>query len=134
MAQVGGMSKYRNKKITVDGMTFDSKGEYHRWCELQLLERAGVIENLRFKPPKWNFQIGDEFLTVARKGSKKGTKVSWTADFDYQEKSTDESGRETWSYVVEDFKGMNTRISKLKHGLMRLFHNIDVRITRKASY
>ena len=40
-------SKYRNHKITVDGVTFDSKLEYARWCELKLLERAGEITDLR---------------------------------------------------------------------------------------
>lgn len=40
------LPKYRNRKVTVDGVTFDSKGEYARWCELQLLESAGTIRNL----------------------------------------------------------------------------------------
>lgn len=38
--------KYKNRKVTIDGVTYDSQGEYRRWCELQLLERAGSIRNL----------------------------------------------------------------------------------------
>lgn len=38
--------KYRNKRVTVDGVTFDSVGEAARWAELKLLERAGHIRNL----------------------------------------------------------------------------------------
>ena len=40
-------SKFRNVKITVDGVTYDSKVEYARWCELKILERAGEITDLR---------------------------------------------------------------------------------------
>lgn len=35
------MSKYHNQKITVDGITFDSRKEYRRFRELCLMERAG---------------------------------------------------------------------------------------------
>ena len=38
--------KYFNRKVTVDGITFDSQAEHRRWCELQLLERAGHIQRL----------------------------------------------------------------------------------------
>jgi hypothetical protein len=38
--------KYRNKRVVVDGVRFDSAGESRRWAELQLLERAGQIRNL----------------------------------------------------------------------------------------
>ena len=37
-------SKYHSKKITVDGETFDSKKEYFRWRELQLLERRAKLK------------------------------------------------------------------------------------------
>ena len=36
-------SKYGNKPITVDGVTYDSVGEHQRFCFLKLLERAGEI-------------------------------------------------------------------------------------------
>lgn len=39
-------AKYGNKRVTVDGITFDSVAESRRWCELKLLERAGEIRNL----------------------------------------------------------------------------------------
>ena len=40
-------NKYSNKKITVNGKTYDSQKEYDRYCELRLLERAGVISDLQ---------------------------------------------------------------------------------------
>lgn len=39
-------TKYRARKVTVDGVTFDSQGEYCKWCELKLLEKTGAIRNL----------------------------------------------------------------------------------------
>jgi len=39
--------KYGNRRVTVDGITFDSQAEHRRWCELKLLERAGEIRTLR---------------------------------------------------------------------------------------
>jgi hypothetical protein len=39
-------TKYRARKVTVDGMTFDSQGEHRKWCELRLLEKTGAIRNL----------------------------------------------------------------------------------------
>lgn len=41
-------SKYKAKKTIVDNITFDSKKEANRYCELKLLERAKVISNLQF--------------------------------------------------------------------------------------
>ena len=39
--------KYHNKKVVRDGETFDSVKEYHRWIELCLLEKGGVISDLQ---------------------------------------------------------------------------------------
>ena len=41
------MNKYKNKKIEIDGIVFDSKAEAQRWQQLKLLERVGQIGNLR---------------------------------------------------------------------------------------
>ena len=40
-------SKYGAKKITRDGITFDSLKEYRRFCELSLLEKSGDITELK---------------------------------------------------------------------------------------
>lgn len=42
-------NKYSNKKVTIDGITFDSKKEANRYCELKLLQRAGKIKNLQMQ-------------------------------------------------------------------------------------
>ena len=38
--------KYRSKRTVIDGITFDSKKEANRYCELKLLEKSGEIKNL----------------------------------------------------------------------------------------
>jgi hypothetical protein len=44
---MAGRNKFGAKPVVVDGVRFDSTGEYKRWQDLQLLERAGKISNLR---------------------------------------------------------------------------------------
>ena len=72
--------KYKNKKITVDGESFDSKREYRRWCELRLLERAGEITDLQrqFKfvliPAQREF-CNEIYKSGKRKGSFKNGKI-----------------------------------------------------------
>ena len=39
-----GRPKYRNIKTTIDGITFDSKRESIRYCELKLLAKAKKIQ------------------------------------------------------------------------------------------
>lgn len=39
-------AKYRNKKTSIGGITFDSAKEARRWQELLLLQRAGQITDL----------------------------------------------------------------------------------------
>ena len=41
------MTKYRNRKTTVDGVEYDSAKEARRAVELMLLVRAGVIDDLQ---------------------------------------------------------------------------------------
>lgn len=40
-------SKYKSKKVIVNGITFDSKKEAKRYQELALLEKAGKIKDLK---------------------------------------------------------------------------------------
>ena len=43
-------NKYNAKKTTVDGITFDSKKEANRYCELLILERSLEIYQLELQP------------------------------------------------------------------------------------
>ena len=83
------MSKYHNTKTTLDGITFDSKKEATRYAELMLLQRSGLIQNLRLQVP---------FELIPKQAGERA--VRYIADFVY-----DENG-ET---VVEDTKSEITR-------------------------
>ena len=43
-------NKYKNKKTTINGIKFDSKLEAKRFTELKLLEKSGLIEDLKLQP------------------------------------------------------------------------------------
>lgn len=129
--------KYGNKKITVDGETFDSKKEYNRYCELKLLERAKIISNLRRQVPFLLIPSQYETLPTGeyyKRGEKKGQpkykevcieqSLVYYADFVYQEND---------KTVVEDIKGYREPSSAgyakfvIKRKLMLWTHGIRIK-------
>ena len=44
-------NKYNNQKITVDGITFDSKHEAEIYSQLKALQRCSKITNLHLQVP-----------------------------------------------------------------------------------
>lgn len=105
-------TKYHSRKITKDGMTFDSVKEYRRFCELSLLERAGAIADLKR-------QVKFELIPSQRVDGKVVERpCTYVADFVYQE-----GGRT----VVEDTKGFKTPDYRIKKKLMLYIHGIQIR-------
>lgn len=116
-------SKYHSRKITRDGITWDSLKEYRRFCELRLLEKAGAIQDLQRQVEFVLIPAQREPDTIGKRGGvKKGKtieqKVSYVADFVYTENG------ET---VVEDTKGFRTKDYILKRKMMLYFHNIRIK-------
>jgi len=101
------VSKYHAKKTVVDGITFASKREATRYTELKLMQRAGVISDLRR-------QVKYE-LIPKQQGERA---VSYIADFVYTE------GGQT---VAEDVKGVRTPVYKIKKKLMLWRHGVRIR-------
>lgn len=83
-------SKYNNKKITVDGMVFDSKKEYLRFRELSMLVEIGDISDLQRQVP---------YVLIDK--SEYGRQIKYVADFVYKDKSG--------NLIVEDVKSKPTR-------------------------
>lgn len=102
-------NKYGARRTTVDGITFDSKAEADRYCELKLLERCGVIADLERQR---------KFTIVSQ--SKYGRALYYIADFVYTENG---------KTVVEDVKSKATAtaVYKLKKRLMAEIHGIEIR-------
>ena len=101
------MNKYNARKTEYNGMTFDSRKELTRYKELELLERAGEISNLRRQV---------EFELIPKQPGER--KAVYTADFVYTE-----NGKE----IVEDVKGMKTRDYIIRRKLMLWRHGIKIR-------
>lgn len=92
------MNKYRNKKVIIDGIPFDSQKEGYRYKELRLLERAGLIKDLKLQT---TFILQPSF----KKNNKTIRAITYKADFDYITKD----GR----HIVEDVKSKATEKDKV---------------------
>ena len=99
-------SKYRNVKVTVDGIKFDSKIEAKRYGELKLLERAGKIEDLTLQT---KFKLIGQYAPLL---TEKGRHMAYIADFTYWDVETEKR-------VIEDVKGMKTPIYLIKKAIMQ---------------
>lgn len=116
------MSQKRNKygahKTVIDGITFDSKKEAARYCELRLLERSGAITGLELQPG-FKFAIEGRPVLIKSKGYPNGRQVTYRADFAYFEGGT---------RVIEDVKGMRTDVFKLKKAMVEaMFPKVEIR-------
>ena len=97
-------NKYKNKKVTIDNITFDSKKEARRYEELKLMEKTGLITNLVLQPRY-------ELLKAFKRRGKTHRKIEYIADFKYFD-------NERQVEVIEDVKGVSTSVFSLK---MKLF-------------
>ncbi len=86
--------------------TFASKGESRRAEELALLERGGVISDLKYQV---RYVLSNK------------PKVSITIDFVYNENGTE---------VHEDYKGVLTRDFRTKLAWLEMSEGIQVRLTK----
>lgn len=122
-------SKYKAKKVTVNGITYHSQKEYRRFCELSLLERAGKVTDLqrqvKFVLVPTQYERYERYSTKTGKRLKDGIRtveqeVSYIADFVYTE-----DGKQ----VVEDSKGYRTADYIIKRKLMLHVHGIKIKET-----
>lgn len=118
------LNKYHNRKITVDGITFDSKKEYLRYMELSLLEKAGKIQNLQRQVEY--ILIPSQYAMIPDKKTGKQKRVciehqcSYIADFVYLENG---------KLIVEDCKGFRTPEYRIKRKMMLYTYGIQIRET-----
>ena len=110
------MNKYRNTKIIIDGIEFDSKKEGYRYKELKLLERAGLIKDLKLQT---KFELQPAF----KKNNKTIRAITYKTDFDYLTKD----GR----HIVEDVKGIETEVFKLKRKMFEYkYKDLEIKIIK----
>lgn len=115
------MNKYNTKKISIDGMTFDSKKEYRRYLFLKELEDHGKISDLK-RQVKYVLvpsQKGENGKVIERE-------CNYMADFVYFD-------IEANKWVVEDVKGYRNPSSSgyamyvIKRKLMLYVHGIRIK-------
>jgi hypothetical protein len=107
-------SKYGNKRVEVDGITFDSQAETKRYAELKLLEKAGQISGLRLQP---RFP----FYYQPAKGMTSELIFTYVADFSYVDNVPPHP-----MTVVEDVKGFRTPLYRLKKKLIEAQYGIAI--------
>lgn len=92
---------------------FDSIAESKRYKELKLLLKAGEISDLKLQP---RFLLQGSF----KKNGKTFRKIEYIADFQYIENG---------KTIVEDVKGIQTDVFKLKHKIFeKVYPDLELRI------
>jgi len=99
-------NKYGAKRAKVDGITFASKAEAKRYGDLMNLQRGKQISGLETHP-KYSINIDGHHICVVE------------LDFRYLDLITGK-------VVVEDVKGKDNALSKLKRKLVTACHSIEV--------
>lgn len=105
------MSKYKNKKVVVDNILFDSKKEANYYIYLKMLEDAGKIVDLELQR---KFVLQPTF----KLNEKTYRAITYVADFVYK----DQEGQ---THVV-DTKGYRTEVYKIKKKLFMKKYGIEI--------
>jgi hypothetical protein len=115
IVRTGQSQKHGNHIVVVDGEKFHSMGEYRRWCELQLEQRAGRITDLER-------QVAYELVpTLRRPGQRTEPALRYTVDYRYREDGT---------VVCEEYKGHPDAAWKIRRRLfIWLYPDITLRVT-----
>ena len=103
-------SKYGNKKVTVDGITFDSAREAKRYAELKQMEKAGLISHLELQPT-FKLYSGQNPILIRSARYPNGRHATYRADFAYFDPERNKR-------VVEDAKGARTKEFILKKAVV----------------
>jgi hypothetical protein len=100
-------NKYRNTRVTFDGIKFDSMKERNRYIGLKILLDAGLIEDLKLQP-RYKLYVNGALI------------CTYVGDFSYIEKG---------KFILEDVKSEITRknpIYRIKKKLVKACYNIDI--------
>lgn len=106
-------SKYKNRKVVIDGHTFDSKKESKRYIDLKLLVKAGEISDLQM-------QVVFVLVPAVVLDGRKKPDMRYVADFTYVQGGLK---------IVEDVKSLATRklaAYRQKKHLMKSVHGIEI--------
>lgn len=106
-------SKYRARKVEIDGIVFDSKAEAKYYRQLQLQVAAGEIESFDCQVPYALIVNGDLVAT-------------YVADFVTYEKGAPSCVIDVKGYT----KGQAYAMFRLKQKLVKALYGIDVKVVK----
>lgn len=106
------MHKYHARRTVVYGVTFPSRAEAARWVQLQEALESGAIRDLER-------QVRYDLMGCGK----------YCADFRYLLKR----GLGGYVLVVEDVKGVETAMFRLKRKLVKRLHKVTVTTVRMRS-
>lgn len=104
-------AKYRNVRVVIDGIKFDSKREGAYYAELKIRERAGEVSAVELQTP---------FALVGPDGTLIST---YKADFCFWDHTADR-------FRVIDVKGVETKEFRMKKRLMKSLKGIEIEVVR----
>lgn len=105
-------NKYNNRKVTVDGIKFDSKHEAEIYSQLKMLERCNKITNLRLQVP---FILLEKYKI----NNRTVREIKYIADFTF---INSDGQLEVW-----DAKGVRTDCYKLKKKIFEFRYGIEIK-------
>ena len=103
-------SKYGNRKVTIDGITFDSVAESKFYLALKSREKAGEVYEVQMQTP-YALTVNGHLV------------CTYKADFVFYD-AVEKRNR------VVDIKGVQTKDFIIKKKLMRACHGIEVEIVK----
>ena len=103
-------SKYGNRKVTIDGVQFDSVAESKFYSVLKLREKAGEVYEVELQKP-YALTVNGQLV------------CTYKCDFAFYDALVKRNR-------VVDVKGVQTKDFIIKKKLMRAVHGIDVEIIK----
>jgi len=107
-------NKFGAKKTEFMGMKFDSKWEAERYGQLWKMQENKEIRDLE-RQVRFNIVIGEHKI------------CAYIADYTYYKPNKDGVDE----FIVEDAKGVETDVFRLKKKLMLAVNGIDIKISKK---
>lgn len=127
-----GRRKFGNKKVTIDGMEFDSKSEGEYYLVLKKRQEEGEISNLRMQVPYVLIPkiMGEKVKHLKTKDKLvpyvKQSEIKYIADFVYWDNFFEEE-------IIVDVKGCKTDVYKLKKAMMLYINGLEITEVKAAS-
>lgn len=113
-------NKYRNKKTTIDGITFDSKAEAAYYQHLKFKQKTGEVNSFEMQV---SYTLLDKFAHPAT--GKTVRAITYKPDFVVTYKNG--------SRAVLDVKGVQTTVFKLKAKLFMQRYNLPLVLVKYDS-